>query len=572
MKRIIKRLEGFIESIEGLNLNLIWWILGFLAIVFARNFLSTPSVSALMFFDHFLLFYVGLFFAITLLLHFLTGERIERVSKAVVTFWFIILLTPILDSLFFGGGRKLSYFLNAHEIPYTLLNFFNPFVQFEGVSPGLRIEVVIVVILAVFYTYIKSRSAVKSICGFVGSYLIIIFIGFLPAIFATVFSGVAPELAYDKVFRFGGIVQTGSQGLALLFTFVSSFLLCIWLFRYDRKKWKAAVSNLRPLRSIHYVGMTLLGILLGFWLFRDAYPVVFGTPIDFLACLGLLFSVFFAYQSAVAVNDIFDIESDKISNNSRPLVKKKLSSGDVKILAVIYMFIALLFAINVKYSCFSLVLVSIILSLVYSVPPLKLKRFFPVSTFIIALAALVTLLTGFSIFGGWKSVYIFPKSLTLLVLVIFTLAGTVKDLKDFEGDKRTGIKTLPVLLGRHRGKIVIALFVLLSYILIAPIIRMPILFIPAIVFGILSVFIILKKELSEKPIFVLYFAFFIILAFFIRKNIDTLRTSRVKHQIDAVGHFLSGETYFRRGKYGHAINEYKKAILYSYKDERIRLQ
>jgi 4-hydroxybenzoate polyprenyltransferase len=318
--------------------------------------------------------------------------------------------------------------------------------------------------------------------------------------------------------------------------------------------------------------LTLLGILLGFWFFRDAYPVVFGTPIDFLACLGLLFSVFFAYQSAVAVNDIVDIEADKISNNSRPLVKKKLSSGDVKMLAVIYMLIAFLFAINVKYSCFFLVLVSITLSLVYSLPPLKLKRFFPVSTFILALAALVTILMGFSIFGSGKSVYIFPKSLMLLVLVIFTLAGTIKDLKDFEGDKKTGIKTLPVLLGKHRGKIVTAFFVLLSYILIAPIIRMPILFIPAIVFGILSMFIILKKKRSEKPIFVLYFAFIIILAFFIQKNIDTLRTSRVRHQIDTVGHFLSGETYFKRGRYGQAINEYKKAILYSYKDERTRLQ
>ena len=121
-----KKIELFIDSIETLDISLIWWVLGFLAIVFGRNFLEgiwgsqhsiglhpAPSLSALMFFNHFLLFWLSLFFALVLLLHFLTGERIERVSKAAITFWGVILLPPILDFLFFGGGYRLTYLISS---------------------------------------------------------------------------------------------------------------------------------------------------------------------------------------------------------------------------------------------------------------------------------------------------------------------------------------------------------------------------------------------------------------------------------------------------------------------------
>jgi len=414
---------------------------------------------------------------------------------------------------------------------------FVTFYSISSISPLMLLFYSLVFHFSIFLTiaiflHILTREPIERISKLV---IIFWFITFLPSILDLLFCGGGYKLAHflniheiSKMFHLSARLHMRIQRVSLLLTFASSFLLCIWFLMYNREKWKAAFSNLRPFRSIHYVGMTLLGILLGFWIFRNTYPVPFNTPVYFLAALALLFSIFFAYQSAVVVNDIFDIESDKISNNNRPLVKKKLSSGEMRSLAIVYMFIALFFAINVSYSSFFLVFLAIMFSLIYSVPPLRLKRFFPISTFILALSALIAMLAGFSIFGDGKNIYIFPKPLTLLVLVIFTLAGNIKDIKDFKGDKKTKIKTIPVLLGERKGKIVIALFVFLSYILVALIIRKPIILIPAITFGVSSMLIIVKKKLSEKPIFILYFVFTIILAFFLRNNINTLSSPEVK--------------------------------------------
>lgn len=325
-------------------------------------------------------------------------------------------------------------------------------------------------------------------------------------------------------------MQTEPQIGVLFFLFLFIISLFFVFFLFNRKKFIVVVSNMRPFRSIHYCGLTLFGVFVGYMILRDTSTCSLAHPSTFIPIAGIIISMFFAFQSAVTLNDVFDVQSDKISNPNRPLIRKQLTKTEMKYLSLFYMSISLLLAISINPSTFALILCSLTLSLIYSVPPIRLKRFFPVSSFILALAALISILLGYSIFVNWNGLLSFPRAIVFFVLIIFTLAVNIKDIKDSSGDKKTGVKTLPVLIGNHKSRIAIGLFVLISYILIVIFLKKPILFIPAILFGIISMVIIVKKRLSEKPVFVLYFLFTLILAFSVRNNFVDISTSRFQKE------------------------------------------
>jgi len=241
---------------------------------------------------------------------------------------------------------------------------------------------------------------------------------------------------------------------------------------------------------------------------------VVGSLFDLVSFISLYLALFFAWLFAVWENDEVDIEIDKISNEGRPLVDKKISFSIIewKNLKFLFLGYSLSFAFLSGFYSFMFIIMFILIYHIYSAPPLHLKRFLGISSLLIAINALLAVWMGFFMSSGTANLNAFPSKYTFGILGLFFLVENVKNIKDIDGDRREGIKTIPVIFGEKRGKLIIGICLFISSLLV------PIIFyfnlytlILAIIFGSILFFLVNKKIFKENYIFITYFTYIIIL-------------------------------------------------------------
>jgi 4-hydroxybenzoate polyprenyltransferase len=98
----------------------------------------------------------------------------------------------------------------------------------------------------------------------------------------------------------------------------------------------------------------------------------------------------------------------------------------------------------------------------------------------------------------------FPNIIIAFFLIFFTLAINFIDIKDYEGDKKEGIKTLPVILGLEKSKFVIGIFFLLAYLGSYLVVNELYLVTIFLIFGIIQFILINRKDYNEKGVFFIY--------------------------------------------------------------------
>lgn len=508
----------------------------FSCIIFIRNFLEgalesvktigcsdDPYLAIIIFTSHYSLLYVSQFLILVILVRLLTRERIEKISKTVIVFW-IIWFPPIFDFIWSGGkGENITYPHTFEHVWDFFVNCANPWVSFPRTAPpGIRIEFVIACLLSIIYIFIKTRNLIKSLAGALLFYISFIFyvFGFL-VILAYGWHAVFPQmpppadagvLPYEQIFYAPSLIPIAFLAPSLLYLPVIVLGLFVWYYLYNRQRCLALVQNIRLTRSIHFCGMTLAGILLGYLVEGRDFFGVFGNPIDYLACGSLCLSVFFAFQAMVVVNDIFDVESDRISNPNRPLALGIIPLGEYKIIGLIYFLLAAFIAFNVSLTALLILFFFEALYLVYSAPPFRLKRVFPLNMMVIGINTLVAMLLGYSIFGGVKTADKFPTGFMILIPLGFSLAANIITIKDAEADRQSGVMTLPVLLGARWGKIIIAFLACLSFLAVPLILGIQQLWLVSILFGILAGVWVLMPKWRETLFFITYFIYALIAA------------------------------------------------------------
>ena len=512
----------------------------FACIIFIRNFMEgalespktigcseDPYLSIVIFTSHYSLLYVSQFIILAVLLRLLTRERIERISKTLIVFW-IIWFPPVFDFIWSGGkGANIAYPHNFSQVWDFFVNCFNPWVSFPQTAPlGIRVEFVIACTLSIIYIFVKTHSLIKSLAGAALFYISLTFyvFGFLVMLaygWHAFFPDMPPlteagMLPYQQVFYAPSLIPMAYLAPSLLYLLVITVGLFAWYYLYNKQRCLALVKNIRLTRSIHFCGMTLGGILLGYLVEGDNFFGAFGNPIDYLAGGSLCLSIFFGFQAMVVVNDIFDIESDRISNPGRPLGQGIIPLDEYKIIGWIYFLLSVFLAFNVSLTAMWILLLFEALYLVYSTPPLRLKRFFPVNMMVIGINTLAALLLGYSIFGGAKTMSNIPVDFMILVPIGFSLAANIITIKDVEGDRQAGVMTLPVLLGEKWGKRVIALLALLSFLIVPLILGIWQLWFVSIPLGILSAIWVLLPIWRESLFFTTYFIYALVAAYLIK--------------------------------------------------------
>lgn len=197
-----------------------------------------------------------------------------------------------------------------------------------------------------------------------------------------------------------------------------------------------------------------LGFLSGAITAIGAYPRdPLSWPVLAPALLGAVMAMVFNAGSN-ALNQIYDLEIDRINKGKRPLPSGRLTIGEAwAYTAVAYgltLILAWLVAPGGRHECFWIVAAAVVMTYVYSVPPLRTKRFAFWANLTIAIPRGVLLKVA-----GWSAVKTVVGAEPWYIGGIFGLfllgASTTKDFADMEGDRRGGCRTLPIVYGVTRA-------------------------------------------------------------------------------------------------------------------------
>lgn len=173
-----------------------------------------------------------------------------------------------------------------------------------------------------------------------------------------------------------------------------------------------------------------------------------------------------------AINQIYDLEIDRINKPRRPLPSGTLTPREAwaftlggYVVAWALAWLASPPGLEARRECFWIVLVTSVIVWAYSAPPLRTKQrgFWANVTIAVPRGVLLKV-------AGWSTVKTIADVEPWFIGAIFGLfvlgATTTKDFADIEGDRAGGCMTLPVLYGVKRAAWTIAPFFVLPFLLI----------------------------------------------------------------------------------------------------------
>lgn len=204
--------------------------------------------------------------------------------------------------------------------------------------------------------------------------------------------------------------------------------------------------------------LAMVGVYIGAYM-TWVEPVYYSPVVAAMAA-------FFVCAAGNILNDIADIEIDRINRPERVLVRGTISRTRAINMTIVFAVTAIVLAIAVNTTVTVVVVIALGLLLLYN---LRIKKIPALGNITVAVLSALTFLTG-----GWavnhKWVLDLPGPLIPAVFAFFfhLVREILKDVEDVEGDRRAGVETLPQIIGVSRSLLLaIGLFfilVILTYI------------------------------------------------------------------------------------------------------------
>ena len=495
------RIQALIESIETEKIPLHYFILSLLALITLREFIEV--VSAHNHFDFFSfvsfgLFYLGLALPLICLLSTTHRVSLAKVSRSVLAGFAIIILPPIADLvLSHGEGFQMGYL--SPEGNGSLLSLFVTFFGewgMPGISPGIRIELIIVLFSSGVYGWIKTQRMSRSLFSIFFTYVVVFFYLSIP-------------YYIDALFGRGSLpVDHFQADLSSILVLISSPFLWWLIWKVDPKTTRAVISDGRYPRYAYYWLMLLCGTAFG-----GAASVMRSTTPDRLVfVLGIFnasLALLFAWLFSVITNNIADQKIDQISNKTRPLAVRSVDIVAYQKAAWVSLALALLHAALTGFVVFMCIAVFIGSYFLYSMPPFRFKRVFLLSKLAIGLNSFVMALAGYALSTNSSSVTrdlildSFTVRVSVALIIGITIAANFIDLKDTEGDKSDHIKTLPVLIGQRQAQFVVAASLMFVFALLPQSFSNSFPKWPFYAIGVIQFFLIVRRRYDERPVLLL---------------------------------------------------------------------
>ncbi len=252
---------------------------------------------------------------------------------------------------------------------------------------------------------------------------------------------------------------------------------------------KVWVKGMKLLRAFYGILLALLGAYLT-------------NNLDFFILFKVL-AVFFAWEYTVVLNNIYDLEIDKLAKNENPFLLKLIEKEEYLKLGITMGLIAIVFSFFPSMMVTLLILLALFLGTIYSVPPLRLRRY-PLTSCFIAIGSVISLMIGM------LPCELYNYAILFLVIFFSVSIGTlIRDLESYEADKKAGVKTIFTLLGKEEGKKVVSSLLFLSF--LPPILLFQKIFFLFILGGFFSSLLFFKTE-NYRLVMLIVMGLFIVCA------------------------------------------------------------
>jgi len=106
----------------------------------------------------------------------------------------------------------------------------------------------------------------------------------------------------------------------------------------------------------------------------------------------------------------------------------------------------------------------------------------------------------------------FPLLWATFILLPLSLAANFVDIKDLPGDRDTGIKTLPVIFGESRSRLIIAFFTICAYLMGAFLLNIAWVYPFNAAAAALHCWLLFRQPFDERPVFLVYLSALIALS------------------------------------------------------------
>lgn len=205
---------------------------------------------------------------------------------------------------------------------------------------------------------------------------------------------------------------------------------------------KPFLRLIRPVNCLMAAVAVLIGAYLG--------GIASFTPVVFA-----MITAFTVSGGGMVVNDYYDRELDVIYDHEKPIPSGDVSTRTALILSFMLFSIGIYLSVWVNYYVLALAAVNSALLIGYA-KDLQ-KRFF--------LSNLtVSFLVGSTFVFGGLAANNFMPSLLLAAMAFFanTTREIVKDIEDKEADATKGVKSVPIVLGEAKAKLVSSVFTIIA--------------------------------------------------------------------------------------------------------------
>ena len=203
--------------------------------------------------------------------------------------------------------------------------------------------------------------------------------------------------------------------------------------------------------------------------FMAALGVIIGAIIskaEFLFVLIAAISAFLIAGAGIVVNDIYDYETDKINFPNRPLPSKRMKKGNAIFYSVMLFASGIFLAFLINVYCFLLAILNSFLEFMYA---RNFKRIALIGNAIDSWFVSSTFIFGY--LASLKTVFVIKEAFVpiLFVSLLAFLSNMGReifgDIGDIEGDKKAGMKTLPIITTKKFARIVASIFIILAIVL-----------------------------------------------------------------------------------------------------------
>jgi 4-hydroxybenzoate polyprenyltransferase len=175
-----------------------------------------------------------------------------------------------------------------------------------------------------------------------------------------------------------------------------------------------------------------------------------GLP-PLLDALKIVIAVTFVGYAVYFYNDLMDVADDlknkELGNPipaSRPFASRRVTKGMMILYILLSGTIGLITAATINYKVLNLLIFYIILGVLYSTEPIKLKKRVSMKQIIIGSGYTLVHLAGSYAIGSPNPAVLY---LTTLDFIMAVGVNPILDLRDMEGDRAIGVKTIPIIFG-----------------------------------------------------------------------------------------------------------------------------